>query len=113
MGNRARRSFGRLYLMTAGGLLFLDWFLLWSRSLGAGIGKAVQGIFWVLNFPWSLPYLWLEKQTNPWWRQTFGDSLYSLLNDELGPMIVLLLIVLVQALLFALIITKVKKRSIA
>jgi flagellar biogenesis protein FliO len=34
------------------------------------------------------------------------------LNDELGPMIVLLLIVLVQAWLFALIIRRVRKRPI-
>jgi hypothetical protein len=97
--------------LIAGTLLFLDWFLLWSRFLSAGMGKAVQGIFWVLNFPWSVPYLWLERQTNPWWRRTFGEPLYVMLNDELGPMIVLILIVLVQAFLFALIITTLKRRS--
>jgi hypothetical protein len=110
MGGVLKRDFVRTYVVTAAALLFLDWLLLWSRFLQATLAKVTEGLFWILNFPWSIPYLWLERQANPWWRRTFGEPLYVVLNDELGPMIVLILIVLVQALLFALVITKLKKR---
>jgi hypothetical protein len=106
-----KRDFVRTYVMAAAGLLFLDWLLLWSRFLHATLAKVTEGLFWILNFPWSIPYLWLEKQTNPWWRRTFGEPLDALFNDELGPMIVLVLIVLLQSLLLARIYLRLKRRS--
>jgi len=101
-----------MYVVTAVALLFLDWLWRWSRFLNATLAKVMEGVFWILNFPWSIPYLWLEKQANPWWRRTFGEPLDALLNDELGPMIVLVLIILLQSIIFSWIYLRLRRRRL-
>ncbi len=98
----------RTYGPTAGALLVLDWFLLSVRSFGRGWDAPTTLIFKALNFPWSSSFFSIEAEANPWWSATFGKSSW-ILNDELGPMILLLIIVGGQAAVFTVLISGVKK----
>lgn len=52
--------------------------------------------FTAVNFPWSIVFLWLEKQPSVWRHRVLG----SLVNDKIGRGLAFLLMVALQALLF-------------
>jgi len=89
----------QVYAAAVVSLLVLDWLLLLFRSFGRGWAAIMKPIFTVLNFPWGFFYFSIEAKTNPWWSATFG-KFSAILNDEFGPMILLLIIVAVQAAVF-------------
>jgi hypothetical protein len=89
----------QIYTVAVVSLLVLDWFILLARSFGRGWAAIMKPIFTVVNFPWGFFYLPIEAKANPWWSATFGKSSW-ILNDEFGPMILLLIIVAVQAAVF-------------
>ena len=93
------RKTAKIYVAAVVSLLVLDWLFLLFRSFGRGWAAIMKPIFTIVNFPWGFFYFSIEAKTNPWWSATFGRSSW-ILNDELGPMILLLIIVAVQAAVF-------------
>ena len=71
----------------------------------------MKPIFTVVNFPWGFFYFSIEAKANPWWSATFGRSSW-ILNDEFGPMILLLIIVAVQAAVFTALILGLRKLAV-
>jgi hypothetical protein len=100
------------YVVTAECLLVLDWFILLARSFGRGWAAIMKPIFTVVNFPWSFFFFAIEDKADPWWSATFGKSSW-ILNDEFGPMILLLIIIAVQAAVFTVLISGVRKLAAA
>lgn len=94
------KKFWGTYTLTVVSLLVLDWFLLWARFYWFGFGDVTKWIYTLVNFPWSLFYFWIEAKRNPWWYASFGRRFEFLLNDEIGPLILFLVIVLLQAVVF-------------
>jgi len=78
-------------------LFFFDWFLGVARFYWYPFGK----IFVVINYPFSIPLIWLERKTNLWWNSVFGRRLDFIFNDEIGMAIAFFLMVLLQSLLLA------------
>jgi hypothetical protein len=99
-----------LYLPTAALLCLVDWFLLWARFYWFGFGGTTKWIYGILNFPWSVFYFWIEAKRNSWWYGTFGTRFELVLNDEIGPLLVFLLIVAMQATIFTVFILGFLKR---
>jgi hypothetical protein len=97
------------YALTAVSLLALDWFLLWARFYWFGFGDVTKWIYTIVNFPWSLLYFWIEAKRNPWWYTAFGRQFEFLVNDEIGPLILFIIIVLLQAGVFTFIISSIRK----
>ncbi len=102
----------RIYIVTVVSLLVLDWLLLLFRSFGRGWAAIMKPIFTAVNFPWGFVYFPIEAKANPWWSATFGKSSW-ILNDEFGPMILLLIIVAVQAAVFTALISGLRKLAAA
>jgi len=79
------------YLVVAAVLLGLDWFVGVARFHWPAFGH----VFAAINFPWSIVYLWLEKQPSTWWHGFLGPEI----NDEIGQGISFLVMVALQAVL--------------
>lgn len=86
-------------------LLVVDWFLLWSRFYSFGFRGTTQKVFEILNIPLSKAYLWVEAKPNPWWNETFGTVFNFVLNDEFGPLLVLVIMCFLQAAIIILLFT--------
>ena len=85
------RKTWRTYVWVSIVLLGIDWFVGVARFHWSAFSHA----FAVINLPWSILYLWIEKQPSVWWHEVFG----SLVNDEIGQGISFLLMVALQAVL--------------
>jgi hypothetical protein len=90
-------------------LLVVDWFLLWSRFYPFGFRGTTQKVFEILNFPLSQAYLWVEAKPNPWWNETFGTVFNFVLNDEFGPLLVLVIMCFLKAAIFVLLFTGIQR----
>ena len=97
----------RVYRWVFSLLFIVDWFLGVARQQ---LAPAFETVFKIINFPCSLPFLWIEKQTNPWWYGIFGRKLQFLLNDEIGTMLAFIIMVLLQAFLFSLLLVGLKQK---
>lgn len=66
-------------------LLVADWIL--------GIARFhfpfFKYIFAAVNFPFSMIFLWLEKQNNIWWHEFF----FGFAGDEIGSFVAFLLMI--------------------
>ena len=93
----------RTYLMIAGALLGLDWFVGVARFHWPAFGH----VFAAINFPGSIVYLWLEKQPSPWWHGFFGPAV----NDEIGQGASFLLMVALQAVLLTTLLLLLRRRQ--
>lgn len=103
------RKWAGNYAVVAGVLAAVNWFLLWSRFYRFGFRGATQKIFQILNFPLSKVYLGIESKSNPWWNGAFGTRFSWLFNDEFGPMLALLILDLIQAAVFVLLFSGIRK----
>ena len=103
------RKWWRTYLTIAGIMLVLDWFLLWARFYPFGSGGVTKLIYRIINFPWSNIYFRIEAKTNSWWNTILSGRFEFLLNDEIAPFCLFLIIVFLQAMIFTLIILGLKK----
>lgn len=92
-----RRNASDTYVPTAAGLPLLEWFLLWARSYEIGRSGVTEWVCWILTFPWSILYFWVEAERNLWWHRTFGTRFEAVFNDEFGPLLLFLFIGLPQA----------------
>jgi len=89
--------------MIAVALLGLDWFVGVARFHWPAFGH----VFAAINFPWSIAYLWLEKQPNAWWHGFFGPAV----NDEIGQGVSFLLMVALQAVLLTTLLSLLRRRQ--
>jgi hypothetical protein len=90
-------------------LLVADWFLLWSRFYPFGFRGTTQKVFEIINFPLSEVFLWVEAKPNLWWNESFGTTFNIVLNDEFGPMLVLVIISLLQAAILIVLFTRIRR----
>ena len=97
------RKTWQTYLMVAVTLLGLDWFVGVARFHWPAFGH----VFAAINFPWSIAYLWLEKQPNAWWHGFFGPAV----NDEIGQGVSFLLMVALQAVLLTTLLSLLRRRQ--
>ena len=97
------RKTWQTYLMIAVALLWLDWFVGVARFHWPAFGH----VFAAINFPWSIAYLWLEKQPNAWWHGFFGPAV----NDEIGQGVSFLLMVALQAVLLTTLLLLLRRRQ--
>ena len=79
----------KTYVLVAPLLFGIDWFVGVARFYWPVFGR----VFTVINFPWSIPTLWIEKQPSIWWHGHFG----GFIDDEIGQGISFLLMVALQA----------------
>lgn len=81
------------YLAVALGLFVADWVL--------GVARihwpAFLPLFFLVNFPAGIAFLWLERRDTLWWHERLGWAI----NDEVGQSIAFLGMVAVQAALYA------------
>ena len=97
------RKTWQTYLMVAVALLGLDWFVGVARFHWPAFGH----VFAAINFPWSIAYLWLEKQPNAWWHGFFGPAV----NNEIGQGVSFLLMVALQAVLLTTLLSLLRRRQ--
>lgn len=97
------RKTWKTYLMAAIVLLGLDWFVGVARFHWPAFGH----VFAAINFPWSIVYLWLEKQPSPWWHGFFGPWV----NDEIGQGASFVLMVALQAVLLTMLLSLLRRRQ--
>ena len=88
----------RMYLAVASLLLVIDWAL----GVGRFYFPLLIAPFVFLNFPFSLAFLFLERQPTTWWHGIFGP----LINDEIGQFASFFLMVVFQAALITLLLLR-------
>ncbi|MHB8095577.1 MAG: hypothetical protein ACYDH0_11620 [Candidatus Aminicenantales bacterium] len=108
MGKR-RHPRLRVYFIVLGVLSAVNWFLLWARFLGSGVSRVNQSVFRILNFPLGEAYLRIEAKPNSWWDVTFGTSGHFIFNDEIGVFLTLVILCLIQAAIFFLLISGLRR----
>jgi len=69
-----KRSFVRAFVVTAVALLFLDWLWRGSRFLKATLAKVTEGLFWILNFPWSIRFPLIAIRYEDFWHRAASNS---------------------------------------
>lgn len=82
-------NFIKRFLLVATILAGIDWLLGVARFYY----PLFRFVFILVNFPFSLFYLWLEKKPNFWWHGHFGP----LVGDEVGQTVALLFMIICQA----------------
>ena len=73
----------RRFVVVAAVLFLVDWAL----GVGRFSWPSLESVFAVINFPWSVPFLWLDGQSPVWWRDYIG------IDDEIGGGLAFLLMV--------------------
>jgi hypothetical protein len=89
------RSFGKIWIRIVP-LAFIAGWVLGAARLA---WPALAPCFAVVFFPFSLVYLWLERQTTFWWQSFFP----SWVNDEIGQFLAFFGMLLIQAAVWTLI----------
>jgi len=95
-------KFWKSYIIATASLLALDW--------GIGVGRFyfqfLKTLFLVINFPFSILFIWLESKPSIWWFNILGTQA---INDEIAQLILFLIMVVVQAVLYTLLFLLIKK----
>ncbi|MHC4458532.1 MAG: permease prefix domain 1-containing protein [Planctomycetota bacterium] len=109
-GLRKRFWWLGLYIRVAIVLFMLDYFLLIGRFYWFGFGSFSTWVYAVINFPFSVLHLWLEKKPNPWWYGIFGHRFEYIFNDEIGILLAGKILILLQAVLITVLLLQIRKR---
>lgn len=92
-GYKIMNKFWKSYAIAAPSLLALDW--------GMGVGRfyfpIFKPFFLVINFPFSILYLWLESKSSTWWFSVLGTQA---INDEIAQSILFFIMVVVQSIFY-------------
>jgi hypothetical protein len=107
-GLRRHSSWVRTYLFVAPALLAVDYSLLLGRFYWFGFGSLSAWVYMVLNFPFSIVLLWVEKKPNEWWYTIFGRRFEAVFNDEIGILLAHMILTLLEAMLITLVLLRAK-----
>ena len=95
----------RTYISVVPILLGVNWFLGVARFHWSPF----KYVFTIMNLPSSPVFLWFERKPNMWWHGIFGHRFEFLLNDEVGPAVVFIIMVLLQAFLITMLLLQIRK----
>ena len=90
------------YIIVTASLLVLDWAL----GVGRFYFPFLKTFFLVINFPFSILYLWLESKSSMWWFNILGTRI---INDEIAQFILFFVMIVFQAVLYILLFLSIKK----
>jgi len=95
-------KFWKSYIIATASLLALDW----AVGVGRFYFPLLKILFLVINFPFSILFIWLESKSSIWWFNILGTQL---INDEVAQLILFFIMIFSQAILYTLLFLLIKK----
>ena len=95
-------KFWKSYIIASASLLVLDW----AIGVGRFYFPFLKILFLVINFPFSILFIWLESKSSIWWFNILGTQL---INDEIAQFILFLIMIIFQAVLYTFLFLLIRK----